>query len=178
MVSFAAGTPTRNDFLELFNTTAQAVDISGLVISYRTGSNTTASTVTLPGTVGSGTTMLPANGYFLIVAGADSFGVTADFNASGAAGGFDLTGTAGGIKIELNGIKLDGLSYKDQTTTTLSAPFDGFGENNVFVANSTSGNRDLIRSPNATDTNDNASDFRRNGTATSVTPKAANPTIP
>jgi hypothetical protein len=178
LVSFASGTPTRNDFVELFNTTSQTLDISGLVVSYRTGGNTTASTITLPGAVGSGTTTIPANGYFLIVAGTDTFGVNADYNASAGPGGFDLTGNPGGIKIELNGVKLDGLSYKDQTTTTLSAPFDTFGEGSVFVANSTSANRDLIRSPNATDTNNNANDFRRNGTATSVTPKAANPTIP
>jgi hypothetical protein len=177
LVSFASGTPTRNDFVELYNTTNQTLDISGLVVSYRTGSNTTAGTLTLPGAVGSGTTTIGANGYFLIVAGTDTFGITADYNASGAAGGFDLTGSAGGIKIELNGTKLDGLSYKDQTTTALSSPFDTFGEGGVFVANSTSSNRDLIRTPNVKDTDDNSADFKRNGTATSVTPKATNPTI-
>src|SRR5205085_4962260 len=64
LVSFAtSGTQTRADFVELYNTTTQTLDISGLVISFRpSGNSNTPSTVTLPGAVGSRTTLiLPHN---------------------------------------------------------------------------------------------------------------------
>ncbi|HEX8493428.1 MAG TPA: Ig-like domain-containing protein [Pyrinomonadaceae bacterium] len=179
LVAFAtSATQVRNDFIELFNTTAQALDISGLVISFRgPGNVSTVSTVTLPGAVGSGTTIIPANGYFLIVNGPETFGVTADFNATLSPNtGLDLNNTTGGIKIELNAVKLDGLAYQGGATPP-AAPFNTYGEGTILVFASGTTN-DLIRSPNATDTGNNATDFRRNGTAASVTPKAANPPPP
>jgi uncharacterized protein YjdB len=176
VVAFAtSATQTRNDFVELYNTTSNPLDISGLVISFRpSGTSNTPSVVTLPGAMGSGTTLIQPNGYFLIVNGADTFGVAADFNAS--ASSFDLNNTTGGIKIELNSVKIDGLTYQGSATAP-NPIFVAYGEGTIF--NFTSGTtNDLIRSPNATDTNDNANDFRRNGTVASVSPKTANPTIP
>jgi hypothetical protein len=179
VVSFATSTTqTRNDFLELYNTTSQTLDISGLVISFRgPGSPASVSTVTLPGAVGSGTTLIQPNGYFLIVNGTDTFGVPADYNAGP---NLDFNNTTGGIKIEISPvsgtIKLDGLAYQGGATAP-PVPYNSFGEGTVFTFSSGATN-DLIRSPNATDTNVNSADFRRNGTATSVTPKVANPTIP
>jgi uncharacterized protein (TIGR03437 family) len=173
LVSFAASaTQPRSDFLELFNTTSQTLDLSGLVITFRPGgSGNTPSAVTLPGAVGSRTTLMPPNGYFLIVNGAETFGVAADFNASGA--GFDLNNTTGGIKIEIGGVKLDGLTYQGSSAAP-APPFNTFGEGPIFIFSSGTTN-DLIRSPNARDTNNNASDFRRNGAAAAVSPKATNP---
>ncbi len=145
-----------------------------MVISFRgTGSVSTVSTIALPGVAGSGTTMIQPNGYFLVVNGASAFGVTADFNAGPA--GFDLNNTTGAIKIEVSGVKLDGLAYQGGATPPPSA-FGDFGEAAIFIFSSGATN-DLIRSPNATDTDNNATDFRRNGTVSSVTPKAPNPTI-
>jgi hypothetical protein len=89
---------------------------------------------------------------------------------------FDLNNTTGGIKIELNGVKLDGLTYQGGATPPV-ATFIAYGEGTLLTFTSGTTN-DLIRSPNATDTNNNATDFKRNGTAASVTPKAANPTLP
>lgn len=173
LVSFStSSTQARNDFLELYNTTDQTLDISGLTVSFRpTGSSNTPATITLPGAVGSSTALIPAHSYFLIVNGSETFGVAADFNATG----FDMNNTTGGIKIEINGVKLDGLTYQGGTAAPAST-FISFGEGALFSFTSGTTN-DLIRSPNATDTNNNQSDFRRNGTTSSVTPKAANPLI-
>lgn len=167
-------TQTRADFIELYNTTNQTLDISGLVVSFRpSGSGSTPRTATLPGTPASGTTLIAPNSYFLIANGAQTFGVAADYDAS--ASGFDLNDTTGGIKIEINSVKLDGLTY--QGGSAPPAPiFISYGEGSIFVFTSGATN-DLIRSPNAIDTNNNANDFRRNGTAASVTPKAANPIL-
>ncbi|MBA3441947.1 MAG: lamin tail domain-containing protein [Pyrinomonadaceae bacterium] len=177
LVSFAdSTTQPRHDFIELFNTTNQTFDISGLSISFRLTDSVSPRTVVLPGAVGSGRTLIMPSGYFLIVNGAGTFGVTADYNAE--VEGFDLTSAAGGIKIEIGGVRLDGLVYKERIDTALPAPFDTFGEGDVFVLDSSSSNRDLVRSPNGTDTNNNLNDFRRNGTAGNVKPKAANLTIP
>src|SRR5205085_4767506 len=98
----------------------------------------------------------------------------ADFDAHLT--GFDLNNTTGGIKIELNGMKLDGLTYQGGSTAP-APPFNTFGEGSLLTFTSGTTN-DLIRSPNAADTNNNATDFRRNGTVANVTPKAANPTLP
>jgi hypothetical protein len=173
LVSFASSTTqARRDFLELYNKTDRTLDISGLVISFRpSGSTNTPVTLTLPGATGSGATLIQPDSYFLIVNGADTFGVLADFNASA----FDLNNTTGGIKLEIGGVKLDGLTYQGGSAAP-AAPFNSYGEGPPLVFNGGTTN-DLIRSPQATDTGNNANDFRRNGTVNSVSPRAANPTI-
>jgi hypothetical protein len=175
-VAFASSsTQERRDFVELFNTTEQSLDISGLRITFRpTGAGNVPSSVTLPGAVGSATTLIQGRGYFLVVNGANTFGVPADFDA--ASPGLDLNNTTGGIKIEIGGTKLDGLTYQGASAPPAS-PFSDFGEGSVFKFTGGTTN-DLVRAPDATDTNDNASDFRRNGSSNSVTPKAANPLPP
>jgi uncharacterized repeat protein (TIGR01451 family) len=167
-----------NDFVELYNKSGtHAIDISGLVISSRaSASTTTVNTFTLPGTPGSGTTVIQPNSYLIIVNGTSAYGTAADFDAS--ASSFNLTATSGGIKIELNGVKLDGLAYQSSAGNAIPATFLAFGEGTPFTSPVSSGLQDYIRSPNGTDTNDNASDFRRNGTTANVSEKAANPTIP
>ena len=170
LVAFASSTTqTRRDFVELFNTTDRTLDITGLVVTFRpSGSANAPSSVMLAGAAGARFLIQP-RGYFLIANGADTFGVQADFNASD----FDLNNTTGGIKIELSGVRLDGLAYQGGSAPP-AAPFNAFGEGTLLVFTSGTTN-DLIRSPNARDTNNNATDFRRNGTLSSVTPKAANP---
>jgi uncharacterized protein (TIGR03437 family) len=172
LVAFAtSGTQVRRDFIELYNTTDETLDITGLVVSFRpSGSGNAPLSVTLTNGAG-GKFLIRPRGYFLIANGADTFGVGADFDASAA--GFDLNNTTGAVKIELGGARLDGLAYQGGATPP-SAPFNAFGEGAIFTFASGTTN-DLIRSPDARDTNDNAADFRRNGTISSVTPKAANP---
>lgn len=175
MAFASSSTQERRDFVELFNTTEGPLDISGLVITFRpTGSGNTPSSVTLPGAVGSGTTIIQGRGYFLVAGGAVTFGVAADFDASSP--GLDLNNTTGGIKIEIDGAKLDGLAYQSGAAAP-APPFNGFGEGSIFTFAGGATN-DLARTPDANDTGDNAADFRRNGSLGSVTPKAANPAPP
>jgi uncharacterized protein (TIGR03437 family) len=172
VVAFAtSGTQARRDFVELYNLTGQTLDITGLVLTFRpSGSGNTPQSLTLDNAAGDKFLIQP-HGYFLIAGGADTFGMRVDFNAG--ASNFDLNNTTGGIKIEIGGVKLDGLAYQGGATAP-SAAFSAYGEGTLlrFTGGATN---DLIRSPNATDTNNNATDFRRNGAASSVSPKAANP---
>jgi hypothetical protein len=177
LIASSTTNTTRPDFLELYNTTGQTLDISGLVISFRPGGvGNTPSTVTLPGAVGSGTTTIAANSYFIIVNGASVLNgsgtaVAADYNPG--AGNFDLNGTGGGIKIEVNSVKLDGLTYQG-SATAINATFVAYGEGSIFTFTSATTN-DLARSSTSSDTNNNASDFRHLSSTTTITPKAVNP---
>jgi uncharacterized protein (TIGR03437 family) len=172
VVAFAtSGAQVRRDFVELYNPTGQTLDITGLVLTFRpAGSGNAPQTLTLAGAAGDRFLIQP-RGYFLIAGGADAFGVRVDFDAAG--GAFDLNNTTGGIKIEIGGVKLDGLAYQGGATPP-AVVFNAYGEGALLTFTSGATN-DLIRSPNALDTNNNATDFRRNGTAASVSPKAANP---
>jgi hypothetical protein len=177
LVASSTTNTTRPDFVELYNTTAQTQDISGLVISFRPGgAGNTAASVTLPGAVGSNTTTIAANGYFIVVNGVSTLNgsnvpVLADYNPG--TGMFDLNGTGGGIKIELSGMKLDGLTYKG-SATAINATFVAYGEGASFSFTSATTN-DLVRSSTSADTNNNASDFRHLSAAPTITPKAQNP---
>ncbi len=84
-----------------------------------------------------------------------------------------MNNTTGGLKLEIDGVQLDGLTYQGGSAAP-APPFNTYGEGTLLTFSSTTTN-DLIRSPNATDTNNNATDFRRNSATASVTPKAANP---
>ncbi len=172
LVAFAtSGTQTRRDFVELYNLTGQTLDLTGLVLTFRpSGAGNTPQSLALNNAAGERFLIQP-HGYFLIAGGADTFGARADFNAAGI--NFDLNNTTGGIKIEFGGVKLDGLTYQGGTTAPAAA-FVAYGEGTLFRFTSGTTN-DLIRSPNATDANNNATDFRRNSTVSSVSPKAANP---
>ena len=201
LVAFSASaTQPRADFVELYNPTDRTLDISGLVVSFRAGgSSNNIRAVTLPGAVGSDTLRIRPRSYFLIINGAQTFGAVihtvdgrpdgydagkeaVDINpATGAAVAstcavssscFDLNNTSGAIKIEIGGARLDGLAYKGGADP--AAPFLAFGEGALFSFASGTTN-DLVRTPNAADTNDNAADFRRNGSTGSVTPKGTNP---
>jgi hypothetical protein len=177
LVASSTTSTTRPDFAELYNTTSQTRDISGMVISFRPGgAGNTPGSVSLPGAVGSNTTTIAANGYFIVVNGVSTLSgsnapVLADYNPG--AGLFDLNGTGGGIKIELGGVKLDGLTYKG-STTAINATFVAYGEGASFGFTSATTN-DLVRSSVSTDTNNNASDFRHLSSSTTITPRAQNP---
>ncbi|HEV2882185.1 MAG TPA: Ig-like domain-containing protein [Pyrinomonadaceae bacterium] len=172
VVAFAtSGTQARRDFVELYNLTGQTLDITGLVITFRPSGSGNAPQSLMLGNASGEKFLIQPHGYFLIAGGADTFGARVDFNAS--ASSFDLNNTTGGIKIEIGGVKLDGLAYQGGATAP-SAAFSAYGEGTLLRFTSGTTN-DLIRSPNATDTNNNATDFRRNGTASSVSPKTANP---
>lgn len=179
VIAVDSGNAQARDFVELYNVSDRTLDISGLVISFRqSGAGTGVLTVALPGAVGSRTTLIGPRSFYLIANGAQAYGVTADFDAglTNAPNGFNLNNTTGGIKIEISGIKLDGLTYQGGSSAppTVFVTF-GEGASMLFTGGTTN---DLIRTPNAADTNDNARDFRRNGTTANITPRAANPTLP
>ena len=177
LVASSTTNTTRPDFLELHNTTGRTQDISGLIISFRPGgAGNTPGSVTLPGAVGSNTTTVAANSYFIVVNGVSTLNgsnvpVLADYNPG--VGMFDLNGTGGGIKIELGGLKLDGLTYKG-SATAINATFVAYGEGASFSFTSATTN-DLVRSSTSVDTNNNAGDFRHLSSSTTITPKAQNP---
>jgi len=179
VIGIDSGNAQARDFVELYNVSDRTLDISGLVISFRqSGAGTGVLTIVLPGVVGSRTTLIGPRSYYLIANGAQAYGVTADFDAgmTNAPNGFNLNNTTGGIKIEISGVKLDGLTY--QGGSSAPAPvFVTFGEGTLMLFTGGTTN-DLIRTPNAADTNDNARDFRRNGTTANITPRATNPTLP
>ena len=147
------------------------------MISFRPGgAGNTPSMVTLPGAVGSNTTTIAANSYFIVVNGASVLNgsgatVAADYNPG--VGTFDLNGTGGGIKIEIGAVKLDGLTYQG-STTAINATFVAYGEGAIFTFTSVATN-DLVRSSTSTDTNNNAADFRHLSSSTTITAKAVNP---
>ncbi len=171
LISFASGAG-RAKFLELYNTTNQPRDISGMAISFRPGgSGNTPSVITLPGAAGSNTTVVGAHSYFLVVNGASTFGVNGDYNPG--AGNLDLNGTGGGIKIELNGIRLDGLTYQG-SATAINATFAAYREGSIFTFTAAT-TSDLVRTSTSIDTNNNLADFRLLSSTATVTPKAANP---
>jgi len=179
VVAIDSGNTQARDFVELYNTTSGTLDISGLLVSFRqSGASNTVLTVSLPGAVGSRTSLIGPQGYFLIANGTQAYGATADFDASSTnpPNGFNLNNTTGGLKIEIGGAKLDGLTYQGSSTAPPSI-FLSFGEGAVLTFTGGTTN-DLLRTPNGTDTNSNANDFRRNGTTASITPKRVNPTLP
>lgn len=164
-------TQERQDFVELFNQTNSPLDITGLRVLFRpTGAAVAASTFMIHGA-----TVIQPRSYFLIANGAQTFGVQADADASAA--GFDLNNTSGGIRIILDGVSLDGLTYQGSNNAEPPTLFKTFGEGVVFKFTGGATNN-LLRVPDARDTNDNAADFRRNGTASAVSPKRANPNEP
>lgn len=178
VVAVDSGNAQARDFVELYNTTNQTLDISGLVLSFRQGgTSTNVLSVSLPGAPGSRTTLIQPRGYFLMANGPQAYGVAADFDASpmNQPNGFNLNNTTGGIKIEIGGAKLDGLTYQGGATAPNST-FIAFGEGAIFTFTGGTTN-DLLRSPNGTDTNNNSNDFRRNGTTASITPKGSNPPL-
>lgn len=203
LIAFSASAAqTRADFVELYNPTDRTLDISGLVVSFRPGGNTnTVRTITLPGAVGGDTLRIRPRSYFLIINGTQTFGASVSvrdgrpdgFDASRSAvdtvagvgvtstcaatsNCFDLNGSSGGVKIEIGGVKLDGLSYQSGATPP-AAPFSSYGEGLILIFTSGATN-DLIRTPNAADSDNNSADFKRNGSTAAVTPGAANPTLP
>ncbi|MEJ7618191.1 MAG: hypothetical protein WKF30_14785 [Pyrinomonadaceae bacterium] len=76
----------------------------------------------------------------------------------------------------MNGVKLDGLVYQGGSAAPPEV-FREFGEGAFFKFASGATN-DIIRMPDGTDTDENARDYKRNGTASAVSAKTINSTTP
>jgi hypothetical protein len=146
-----------NEFAELVNAGATAVDISGFKVAYRSSAGTSDTTLA---TVPSGTSL--AAGAFYLLAGSGYLGSQqADqiFSASLAAGG-------GGLAVrDATGTILDSVGYGDAT----NAFVEGHPATAPPATAAPGSSADRI--PDGSDTDDNAADFSVSATPT---PGAAN----
>jgi hypothetical protein len=152
----------KTDFIELFNSSPLAADVSGYIVSYGASAQASGVFPTAVATIPA-TTSIPGLGYFLIRTGSSGAGgandPTADLVASGGA---SLSNTSGGLRLQ------------DNSATPVTLDVVGWGTTNNFEGTPESGPGSvavsLQRFPNGVDTNDNQLDFSQ-GTPT---PSAAN----
>ncbi len=145
---------TTNQYIELYNAGASAVDISGWTLGYRSGANTTDTALaTIPAA-----TALPAGGYYLLgraggytgPPAADTTFATALSATSGAVGLYDATGAP-----------VDSVGWGSATNALIE----------TCPAPSIPSGSAIARTPNGRDTDSNCADFA----VTSVpSPKASN----
>ena len=173
------GAAYKNKFVELYNTTDKDVTLDGTSLQYRAaaGKGATSSTAPLKGTI-------KAKGYYLVKAGSNGEN-GADLPASDVeATGLNPGGTKGGTLLLVNGTKkinpgtqnisgnadlIDALGYNNGNGHTNA--WEGSGAATGGTSNSDHGS--IQRTPNGTDTNDNANDFTFSAT---MTPGAENKT--
>jgi Lamin Tail Domain len=93
-----SGATFQNDFVELFNTGANAVDITGWTVQYSTAAGTSWQTTPLSGTI-------PAGRYYLVQL-ASSAAVGAPLPTPDATGTTNLAATSGKIALVRNGTAL------------------------------------------------------------------------
>ena len=146
-----SGATYKNDFIELYNLSATAVDITGWSVQYAsaTGSTWTNKT-TLSGTIEPG-------GYWLIQEGAGAGG-TVDLPTPNAVGAIAMSGTAGKVALVNNSTALSGacptglvdfVGYGPTANCSETAP-------TPILSNTTAA---LRKSNGAQDTDDNSTDF-------------------
>lgn len=149
-----SGAPYKNDFIELHNTGATAVDVSGWTLQYAssTGSSWTNRTV-LSGTIAPG-------GYFLVSQGAGA-GNGADLPAANVTGSIAMSATAGKVALVSNSTTLPGVACPSGGGIV---DFVGFGTAancsegapTATLSNTTAAVR---KDDGCTDTGNNAADF-------------------
>ncbi|MCL8494104.1 ExeM/NucH family extracellular endonuclease [Corynebacterium sp. B5-R-101] len=140
--------PFTHDFIELYNPTDTAIDVTGWSVEYFSSSGNSGGKHDLSGSI-------PAGGYFLIQEGGGGAGEplpTPDHE-----GKLSMSGSKGSVKLyDASGAEVDLVGYG---AASLSE-----GSPTKALSNSTSAQRDA----EGTDTDDNSADF----TASAPTPKA------
>lgn len=146
-----SGAIYKNDFIELYNRSAVAVDLSGWSVQYSSSSGSSWQVTSLSGTIKPG-------GYFLIQQGAGSGGTT-DLPTPDAIGTINMSGTNGKVALVNATSALSGTC----PTGTPVVDFVGFGSANCSetaptptLSNTTAAIR---KGEGATDTDNNAADF-------------------
>lgn len=148
-----SGATYKNDFIEIFNPTSTAVDVTGWSVQYASSSGTSWSVTSLAGTVAAG-------GYYLVQEAAGSGG-TVDLPTPDAVGTSNLSGTNGKVGLSNTSAALTGTCPAGGTVVD----FVGFGSSaNCFegagatptLSNTTSASRS---SNGCTDTDNNSADF-------------------
>jgi hypothetical protein len=152
-----AGATFRNDYVELFNTGAGAVDLSGWTVQYATAAGTSWQATALSGTIAPGR-------YFLVQLASNS-DVGATLPPADATGTSNLGATSGKIALVRGAAALTcGASAGSCSADPLVEDFVGYGSASDFegagsalgLANTSA----TLRANNGcTDTGDNATDF-------------------
>ena len=151
-----AGAVYTNDFVELYNTTDEAIDLTGWSVQYKSATGASFSGLTpLSGSI-------PADGHFLVQQAASTAGGTAPLPVPDVAGSIAMSATDGVVALVANS---SALTCTGGSCSTDAAVRDlvGFGTANTFagtaaapaLTNSTSASRTDV----GANTWDNATDF-------------------
>jgi uncharacterized protein len=152
-----AGATFRNDYVELFNTSSTAVDLSGWTVQYSTAAGTSWQTTALAGTIGPGR-------YYLVQL-ASNADVGAALPAADATGTSNLAATSGKIALVRDTAALTcGASPGTCSAVTAVADLVGYGSASDFegagsVAALSSTTAAIRAGAGCTDTGDNTADF-------------------
>jgi len=141
-----------DEWVELFNPSSCAIDITGWKLKYLASAGTSATTLW---TAASGT--LPALGYAVVAGSAYTGSATPIGTLSNG-----LAEAGGGVGLyDSSATLLDSVGYGDATNSYVE----------TSAASAPSAGQSIARTPNGTDTNDNATNF---AIATTPTPGAKN----
>jgi hypothetical protein len=152
-----AGAPFRNDYVELFNTGSDPVDLSAWTVQYATAAGTTWQTTALSGTI--------APGRYYLVRLASNSDVGAAMPSAEATGTSNLGATSGKIALIRGAVALTcGASAGSCSADPLVEDFVGYGDASDFegagsVAGLSNASAALRANDGCTDTGDNATDF-------------------
>ena len=133
------GAPFTNDFIELYNPTDSAIDLTGWSVEYFSAKGGSGGKTTLNGSI-------PAGGYYLIQEGGGSTGEP--LPTPDAEGGLSMSGSKGSVKLyDASGAEVDVVGY-GKASISEGAPTPS-------LSNTTSAQRNAA----GTDTDDNSVDF-------------------
>ena len=148
------GAPFTHDFIELYNPTDAAIDVSGWSVEYFSSSGNSGGKHDLSGSI-------PAGGHYLIQEGGGGTGEP--LPTPDAEGKLSMSGSKGSVKLyDASGAEVDLVGYGEASLSE--------GSPTSSLSNTTSAQRDDA----GTDTDDNAADF----SAAAPTPKSAGGAAP
>ena len=131
--------PFTNDFIELYNPTDSAIDVSGWSVEYFSSKGNSGGKTTLNGSI-------PAGGYYLIQEGGGGTGEP--LPTPDAEGGLSMSGSKGSVKLyDASGAEVDVVGYGEASISE--------GAPTPALSSTTSAQRNAA----GNDTDDNAADF-------------------
>ena len=148
-----SGAALKNDFVELFNSTALPVSLTGWSVQYTSAAGTSWQVTTLNG-------VIPAGHYFLVQEGAGTGGTTS-LPLPDSTGGINMSGTTGKVALVSNNIALSGGCPAGGALVdfvgfgTSATCFEGAGPTSN-LSNTTAARR---KAEGCVDTNNNNADF-------------------
>ena len=165
----STGATYTNKYVELYNPTANPVDLSGMSVQYRSATGTAGTTTTVPLT-GS----IPAQGHYL-VQGSSNGAAGGALPTPDDTGGLNFAGASGTIVLanQTTPLTAADLPVGDSSSNVKVVDLLGYGTSNTFETTVDQGGNSvtssLARTALGTDTNNNADDF----TADAPTPENA-----